>query len=182
MARLLFCTALYFVRQVFGNPQSSSGLPSPLDPETVQLPAFSILSAMFTGACGPPEELSLALARRSGLFNFFIGKVARPSRSSNRDILVSNISIQPRWCVSVTVKSSSPYPAPQFTFSVARIIFLHMALYKGCVDMFSSFKSCTICCMPPMMTTSDVEDGHGRFHYIWYDRLRATPLFPPLIL
>ena len=32
-----------------------------LDPETVQLPAFSILSAMFTGVCGPPEKLSLAL-------------------------------------------------------------------------------------------------------------------------
>ena len=31
-----------------------------LDPETVELPAFSILSAMFTGACGPPEKLSLA--------------------------------------------------------------------------------------------------------------------------
>ena len=25
-----------------------------LDPETVQLPAFYILSTMFTGACGPP--------------------------------------------------------------------------------------------------------------------------------
>ena len=35
-----------------------------LDPETVQLPAFSILSAMFTGACGPPEKLSLALLPR----------------------------------------------------------------------------------------------------------------------
>ena len=30
-----------------------------LDPETVQLPAF--YNATFTGACGPPEELSLAL-------------------------------------------------------------------------------------------------------------------------
>ena len=36
-----------------------------LDPETVQLPAFSILSVMFTGACGPPEKLSLALVPRS---------------------------------------------------------------------------------------------------------------------
>ena len=27
-----------------------------LDPETIQLPAFSILSAMFTGVCGPPES------------------------------------------------------------------------------------------------------------------------------
>ena len=32
-----------------------------LDPETVQLPAFSILSAMFTGTCGPPEKLSTVL-------------------------------------------------------------------------------------------------------------------------
>ena len=36
-----------------------------LDPETVQLPAFSILSAMFTGACGPTEKLGLALVPRS---------------------------------------------------------------------------------------------------------------------
>ena len=54
--------APYFMRQVF---ESSSGLSSPLDPETVQLPAFSILSAMFTGACRPPEKLSLALVQRS---------------------------------------------------------------------------------------------------------------------
>ena len=32
-----------------------------LAPETVRLPAFSILFAMFTGTCGPPEKLSLAL-------------------------------------------------------------------------------------------------------------------------
>ena len=32
-----------------------------LDPETVELPAFSILSTMFTGVCDPPEKLSLAL-------------------------------------------------------------------------------------------------------------------------
>ena len=32
-----------------------------LDPETVQLPAFYTLFAVFTGACGPPEKLSLAL-------------------------------------------------------------------------------------------------------------------------
>ena len=38
-----------------------------LDPETVQLPAFSMLSAMFTGACGPPEKLSLALGARSNV-------------------------------------------------------------------------------------------------------------------
>ena len=39
----------------FGNSIAS------LDLETVQLPSFSILSAMFTGACGPPEKLRLAL-------------------------------------------------------------------------------------------------------------------------
>ena len=33
-----------------------------LDPETVQLPAFSILSTMFTGVCGPPEKLSNSFA------------------------------------------------------------------------------------------------------------------------
>ena len=38
-----------------------------LDPETVQLPAFSTLSAMFTGACGPPMKLSLALVPRSNV-------------------------------------------------------------------------------------------------------------------
>ena len=46
-----------------------------LDPETVELPAFSILSAMFAGACGPPGKLSLGnswklllnLCRRAGL-------------------------------------------------------------------------------------------------------------------
>ena len=36
-----------------------------LDPETVHLPAFSILSAMFTGACGPPENPSLDSAPHS---------------------------------------------------------------------------------------------------------------------
>ena len=35
-----------------------------LVPETFQLPAFSILSTMFTGACGSPEKLSLALVSR----------------------------------------------------------------------------------------------------------------------
>ena len=46
-----------------------------LDPETVQLPAFSILSAMFTGACGPPERLSLALAPHSFILRM-IAKLA----------------------------------------------------------------------------------------------------------
>ena len=43
-----------------------------LDPETVQLPAFSILSAMFTGACGPPEKLSLALVQRSYVLRMIV--------------------------------------------------------------------------------------------------------------
>ena len=46
-----------------------------LDPETVQLPAFSILSAMFTGVCDPPEKLSLALVQRS-IFLRMIVKLA----------------------------------------------------------------------------------------------------------
>ena len=43
-----------------------------LDPESVQLPAFSILSAMFTGACGPPEKLSLALVPRSCVLRMIV--------------------------------------------------------------------------------------------------------------
>ena len=35
-----------------------------LDPETVELPAFYMLPAMFTGARGPLEKLSLALVPR----------------------------------------------------------------------------------------------------------------------
>ena len=49
-----FCKSLKF----FGTSIASLG------PETVQLPAFPLFSAMFTGACGPPEKLSLALAPR----------------------------------------------------------------------------------------------------------------------
>ena len=72
MTRLLRCTALHFVSQVFANPWSSSGLPSPLDPETVQLLAFSILSAMFTGVCGPLEKLGLALVPRSNVLRMTV--------------------------------------------------------------------------------------------------------------
>ena len=45
-----------------------------LDPETVQLTAFSIhvLSAMFTRACGPPEQLSLALVQRSKVLRMIV--------------------------------------------------------------------------------------------------------------
>ena len=34
-----------------------------LDPETVELLAFYVLSTMFKGVCGPPEKLSLALVQ-----------------------------------------------------------------------------------------------------------------------
>ena len=70
MAPLLHCTALYFVRQVFVKFFGTSI--ASLDPETVQLPAFSILSAMFTGACGPTEKLSLALAPRSYVLRMIV--------------------------------------------------------------------------------------------------------------
>ena len=43
-----------------------------LDPEIVELPAFCILSAMFTGACGPPERLSLALVPRSYVLRMIV--------------------------------------------------------------------------------------------------------------
>ena len=62
-------TALYwavFIRQVFANPWSSSGLSSPL--RILKQSNYwhsSILSAMFTGACGSPEKPSLALVSRS---------------------------------------------------------------------------------------------------------------------
>ena len=43
-----------------------------LDPETVNLLAFSILSVMFTGACGLPEKLSLALALRLNILPIIV--------------------------------------------------------------------------------------------------------------
>ena len=52
--------------KLFGTPIAS------LDPETVQLPTFDILSAMFTEACGPPEKLSLALAPRSYVLRMIV--------------------------------------------------------------------------------------------------------------
>ena len=42
-----------------------------LDPETVQLPAFFILSIMFTGVCGPPEKLSLTLVLHLNVIRYF---------------------------------------------------------------------------------------------------------------
>ena len=43
-----------------------------LDPETVQLPTFSILSVMFTGACGRPEKISLALVPYSNVLHMIV--------------------------------------------------------------------------------------------------------------
>ena len=60
-----FCKSLNF----FGTSIAS------LDPETLQLPAFYILSAMFTGACVSQEKLSLDLASRSNVLRM-IGKLA----------------------------------------------------------------------------------------------------------
>ena len=62
------CAVLRFISyaKFFGTSVAS------LDPETVQLPAFSILSAMFTGACGPPEKISLALAPRSNVLRMIV--------------------------------------------------------------------------------------------------------------
>ena len=57
-----FCKSLKF----FGTYITS------LDPETVQLPAFSILSAMFTGVCGPLEKLSLALVPRLNVLHMIV--------------------------------------------------------------------------------------------------------------
>ena len=42
------------------------------DPETVQLPAFSILSVVFTGALTLPEKLSLALVPRSSVLRMIV--------------------------------------------------------------------------------------------------------------
>ena len=67
VARFSSHIALNFVRQVFVNPSIAS-----LEPETVQLPAFYILSAMFTGACNPPEKLSLALVQPSNVLRMIL--------------------------------------------------------------------------------------------------------------
>ena len=66
--RLLRCTALYFRQsfKFFGTSIAS------LDPETVKVLAFYILSAMFTGACGPPEKLSLALVPLSNVLRMIV--------------------------------------------------------------------------------------------------------------
>ena len=43
-----------------------------LFPTTVQAPAFYTLSAMFTGACDPPDKLSLALVPRSHVLRMLV--------------------------------------------------------------------------------------------------------------
>ena len=57
-----FCKFLKF----FGTSITS------LDPETVKLLAFYILSAMFTGVCGPPEKLSLTLVPCSDVLRMIV--------------------------------------------------------------------------------------------------------------
>ena len=80
--RLLYCTALYSVRPVFPNAWRSLGFPSPLwiQKQTTYRHIFSILSAMCTGACGPPEKLSLALVARS----HFLRMIVRITYSKNK--------------------------------------------------------------------------------------------------
>ena len=57
-----FCKSFKF----FGPPIA------PLDPETIDLPAFYILSTMFTVARGPPEKVSLALVQRSNVLRVIL--------------------------------------------------------------------------------------------------------------
>ena len=62
-----FCKSSFHKSLKFFWPSITS-----LDPEAVQLPAFSILSAMITGVCGPPEKLSLALVPRSIVWHMIV--------------------------------------------------------------------------------------------------------------
>ena len=69
-ARLLCCTAIYFVRQVFANPWSSLGLPSPL---WIQKQSnYRHLHTMFTAACDPPEKLILVLVLCSNVLRMIL--------------------------------------------------------------------------------------------------------------
>ena len=63
----MFCTPSFRKSLKFFGTSITS-----LDPETVELPAFYILSAMFTGACGPPEKLSLVLVPRSNVLRMIV--------------------------------------------------------------------------------------------------------------
>ena len=56
---LLYMPRFHDSLQFFGTSIAS------FDPETVQQPAFSTLSAMFTGVCGPPEKQSLTFLPHS---------------------------------------------------------------------------------------------------------------------
>ena len=73
MACFLHCTVLYFVCQVFYKffKLFRTSMAS-LDPETVQLLTFYILSAMFTGMGGPAERLSLALVPCSNVLSMIV--------------------------------------------------------------------------------------------------------------
>ena len=63
-----------------------------LDQETVQLSAFFILSAMFTGVCGPPEKLSLALAPRLYVLRM-ITRLFVPVWHSSLNVLTSVLNL-----------------------------------------------------------------------------------------
>ena len=43
-----------------------------LNPETVELPSFYMLSTMFKGARGPPEKVSLTLAPHSNILRVIV--------------------------------------------------------------------------------------------------------------
>ena len=73
MERFMCFTALYFVCQVFCSKSLKFGTSIAfVDPVTVQLPPFSILSAMFTGSCGPPEKLNLPFVLRSNILRMIV--------------------------------------------------------------------------------------------------------------
>ena len=68
MAYLLHCTSAIFCMPCFHKYLKFFWTSTAyFDPETVQLPAFFILSIMFTGVCGLPEKLSLALVLHSNV-------------------------------------------------------------------------------------------------------------------
>ena len=73
----LYCCAIFRTPSFRRSSKFFRTSVASLDPETVQLPAFYILSAMFTGACGPPEKLSLALVPRSNVLRMIVKLVYR---------------------------------------------------------------------------------------------------------
>ena len=74
MARLLRCTALYFVRQVSQIFEVLRDFHRLFGSRNSRILAFSILSAIFTGACGPPEKLSLALVPCSNVLRMTVAR------------------------------------------------------------------------------------------------------------